>query len=570
MNRREFLRSCGYGLAAAAAAAAVPSWAAPAKGKRPNILFIMSDDHAAHAISAYGSRINYTPHIDRLAHEGVLMRNVCVTNSICTPSRACILSGMYSAENGVWGFQVNYDQYPKIKTVAGTLRENGYYTALLGKVHMGGGAGCVQAIRDTDWDRWMIYDNQGSYKNPFFYTRPGYCPKALEGHISGSNANFNSQTVSFPGEYATENITKVTKAAVDEALESGKPFFVMMLHKAPHRNWIPSDKYKAKFRSLTLADIPPPNTLLDDYAGRASPITKTAMTLEHHMRLDSKWMDGGDTDLKLSEYFCNGGQFPGVDPTQYQPFGKGRSYGRWPEEIRDDAKLSADERERRRRERIKLSYLRYMQDYLACVQSVDDSVGEMLDYLKEKGIEDNTIVIYTADQGFFLGDHGLYDKRFMMEESLKMPFLLRWPARVRPGFANDDIITNVDFAPLFADAAGVPQPANWRGRSFLPNITEAGTPPDWPQSMYYRYFIQGGEHQTPAHYGVRTKRFKLICYYRVKEWELFDLEKDPEEYHNVYNDPKYATIREELTKELWRLKEKAGDKLGDDSFLTYG
>lgn len=572
MNRRAFLRTCGFGLAAVAASRALPGWAQEGTAKRPNILFIMTDDHAAHAISAYGSRINRTPNMDRLAHEGARCDNVCVTNSICTPSRACILTGVYSCENGVWGFSVPYASYAGIKTVAGTLRENGYFTALLGKVHMGGGAGCVQAIRDSDWDRWMIYDNQGDYKNPYFYSRPGFYPQAFEDNVSGSNATYGSRTIRFPGEYATENMTKITKVTIDEALDSGKPFFVMMLHKAPHRNWIPSDRYKAAFRALTLDDIPPPDTLLDDFTGRASPITKTAMTLEHHMRLDSKGIDGGDTDLKLSEYFCNGGTFPGVDPEQYKPFGSGRSYGQWPEEIRDDGTLTSRERERRRRERIRLSYLRYMQDYLACVQSVDDSVGEMLDYLREKGIERDTVVIYTADQGFFLGDHGLYDKRFMMEESLKMPFLIRWPGHIKPGTGNDDIITNVDFAPLFADIAGIPEaehPTNWRGRSFLPNLT-VGTPSDWPQSMYYRYFIQGGEHQTPAHYGVRTKRYKLVYYYRVDEWELFDLGKDPEELRNVYDDPVYAEIRERLTEELLRIKAAAGDTLGDDSYLTNG
>ena len=576
MNRRAFLRSLGWGVAGAASAAVLPTWAqGQSAGQKPNILFIMTDDHAAHAISAYGSRINRTPNIDRIAREGALFDHVCVTNSICTPSRACILTGLYSAVSGVWGFSVDYTSFPTLKTIGGVLKDQGYYTALLGKVHMGGGAGCVRAIRDADWTRWMIYDNQGDYRNPFFYSREGYYPAVLADKVSGSNSTHNSRTLSFPGEYATENMTQVTKAAVDEALAEGKPFFVMMLHKAPHRNWIPNARYKAEFRKLTLEDIPPPDTLFDDFAGRASPIRNTAMTLETHMRLDSRSVDGGDTDLKLSDYFCNGGQFPGVDPAQYQPFGSGRSFGQWPEEIRDDAALPEAERERRRRERIRLSYLRYMQEYLACVQSVDDSVGEMLDYLKEKGIDGNTLVIYTSDQGFFLGDHGLYDKRFMMEESLKMPFLMRWPGHIAPGTVNRDIITNVDFTPTLADAAGVPQtawPQGWTGRSFLPNVT-SGTPEDWPQAMYYRYFIEGGEHQTPAHYGIRTQTRKLVKYYRKDEanrWELFDLEKDPEELHNVYADPAYAGEIEALKTQLEELKARANDTLGDDSYLTNG
>ena len=533
-NRRDFLKTAGCGLAFAAAASAPRiTRAGQSQKKRPNILFIMTDDHAAHAISAYGSRINRTPNMDRLAAEGALFQDVFVTNSICTPSRACILTGMYSCKNGVPVFN---DISPKIKTVGGTLRDAGYYTALIGKWHMGG----PKTVRNDDWDRWAIYQNQGVYFNPYFFTTTEKCPFGLESHLKKG-------ILRFPGEYASENITRVTQCVIDEALANDKPFFVMMLHKAPHRNWIPSEKYKKVFRSKTLADIPCPETLFDDYAGRASPIKHTRMTLEHHMRIEE--------DLKLTEYFSEGGVFPGVDPEQYKT---GESKNRWPKELRDQPALSDEERERRRKERIKLSYLRYMQDYLACVQSVDDSVGDMLAYLKQKGIDQDTLVVYTADQGFFLGDHGLYDKRFMMEETLKMPFLIRWPSPVKPGTVNTDIIKNVDFAAFFADVANVPQPANWQGRSFLPNIT-TGTPKDWRRSFYYRYYIQGGEHGTPAHYGVRTARYKLICYYKVDEWELFDLKTDPEELNNLYGKPAYAGVTEALKNELFRLKAAVGD-----------
>lgn len=540
-KRRDFLKATGCGLAVAAAGGALPAFAQGTDSKRPNILFIMTDDHAAHAISAYGSRINKTPGLDRLAKEGMLFQDVFVTNSICTPSRACILTGMYSCKNGVPVFNAIS---PKIKTVGGTLREAGYYTALLGKWHMGG----PETVRDSDWDRWAIYQNQGQYFDPFFFTKAEKCPLGFED-------KFAKGRLTFKGEYASSNLTKVTKSVIDEALDQSKPFFVAMLHKAPHRNWLPEAKYRTQFRALTLDDIPIPDTLFDDFKGRASPIQKTAMTLEHHMRIE--------LDLKLTEYFTEGGTFPGVDPEQYKT---GESKNRWPKELRDGEGLTPEERERRRRERIKLSYLRYMQDYLACVQSVDDSVGEMLDYLKAKGIDRDTIVIYTADQGFFLGDHGLYDKRFMMEETLKMPFLLRWPAAVRPGTVNTDIITNVDFASFFADAAGAPRPENWQGRSFLPNIT-TGTPKDWRRSFYYRYYIQGGEHNTPAHYGVRTTRYKLIRYYKVDEWELFDLQKDPEEVHNLYGQPAYAKVTEALKNELFRLKAAVGDA---DQFYDSG
>ncbi len=533
-KRRDFLKVLGYGCAYATVAGAAPAVAgAVVPKKRPNILFIMTDDHAAHAISAYGSRINKTPNIDRLANEGALCQNTFVTNSICTPSRACIMTGMYSCKNGVPVFN---DLSPKIKTVGGTLREAGYYTSVLGKWHIGG----THTVRDSDWDRWAVYQGQGDYFNPFFWTKAEKCPRGFEDKLAKNGR------LSFPGEYASENLTKVTQSVIDEALEQGKPFFVAMLHKAPHRNWLPSDKYRAKFRALTLDDIPMPETIFDTFEGRATPIKRTAMTLEHHMRVEM--------DLKLTEYFTNGGQFPGVDPQQYK---SGESKNRWPKEIRDDAKLAAEERERRRRERIKLSYLRYMQDYLACVQSVDDSIGDMLDYLKAKGIDQDTIVVYTADQGFFLGDHGLYDKRFMMDESLKMPFLVRWAGTI-PQQVNTDIITNVDFAAFFADAAQVAQPENWQGHSFLPCLL-GKTPKDWQKSAYYRYYIEGGEHGTPAHYGVRTKRYKLIYYYKVDEWELFDLKQDPDELQNLYGKPNYAKVTRALKDELYRLKASIGD-----------
>ncbi len=533
-SRRAFLKTLGGGCTLASVACATPVLAsAVAPKKRPNVLFIMTDDHAAHAISAYGSRINKTPGIDQLADEGVLCQNVFVTNSICTPSRACILTGMYSCKNGVPVFN---DISPKIKTVGGTMREGGYYTALLGKWHMGG----MHTVRDSDWDRWAIYQGQGNYFDPFFFTKAEKCPVGVTGKLSGNR-------LSFPGEYATDNLTRLTQGVIEEALEADKPFFVMMLHKAPHRNWLPSEKYREVFRAKTLEDIPCPETLFDTFEGRATPIKRTAMTLEHHMRIEM--------DLKLTEYFTQGGKFPGVDPEQYRT---GESKNRWPKEIRDDKALSAEERERRRRERIKLSYLRYMQDYLACVQSVDDSVAEMLQFLREKGIDRDTMVVYTADQGFFLGDHGLYDKRFMMDETLKMPFLVRYPAKIPAGTENTDIITNVDFAALFAGAAGIEAPENWQGRNSLPCL-QGQTPADWPKSAYYRYYIQGGEHGTPAHYGVRTKRYKLIYYYKVDEWELFDLKQDPDELKNLYGAPGYAKVTAALKDELYRLKASIGD-----------
>ena len=523
-SRRDFLVGAG----AAAILSGCHNWGsvlrtqtaellAQARAKKINILYIMTDDHAAHAISAYGSRVNRTPGIDRLAKEGMIFSDVMCTNPICGPSRASILTGRYSHMHGVPTF-VSIDR--GIETVGGHLRRAGYYTAFLGKWHVGG----PKTVRDEDWDRWMVYENQGVYFDPYFMEPDG---------------NGGIKRTVYKGEYATENLTRLTMAQIDAATASGKPFFIMMHHKAPHRNWLPSKRYEGIFRRLTLKDIPMPETIYDTYEGRATPIRTTAMTLLRHMR--------PNLDLKLAEYFSQGHTFTTVEGKTFD--GKKNEQGQyvndWPEGMTDH-------------EKVQLSYLRYMQDYLACVQSVDDSVADMQDFLKARGLEENTLVVYTADQGFFLGDHGLYDKRFIMEETLKMPFLAKCPAFIPAGSENHDIITNVDFAPTFMDLAGAPKPAEMQGDSFLANMA-GHTPADWKDACYARYYVEGGEHQTAAWYGVRTKTDKLVYYYKRDEWEYFDLEKDPEEVHNGYGDAKYARRIAELKGRIAELRTKYGD-----------
>ena len=511
-SRRDFI--------AGAAAAALASMRgggllAAARARRLNILYIMTDDHAAHAIGAYGSRINKTPHLDAMARSGMLFSNCFCTNPICTPSRGGILTGEYSHRNGVPVFNdISRDK----KTVGGYMRDAGYYSAFVGKWHLGG----PDTMRDEDWDRWMIYANQGVYFDPWFFEKK-------DGRVV--------RTV-YKGEYATENITRVTEGVIDDALASGRPFFVMMHHKAPHRNWLPSDRYRAKFRAMTLKDIPIPETLFDDWKGRASPIRTTAMTLLKHMRLKE--------DLKLAEYFSGGGRFEFEGRTyEGRRNAAGEFVDEWPEGMDARAKTA-------------LSYLRYMQDYLACVQSVDDSVGDMRAYLKEKGVLDNTLVVYTSDQGFFLGDHGLYDKRFMMEEVIKMPFIVSCPSLIKPGSVNDDMITNIDFAPTFLAVADAPKPAQMQGESFLGSL-EGDKPASRRKDCYLRYYVEGGEHATAAWYGVRTRTDKLIFYYKRGEWEYFDLEKDPEEWRNEYGNPLYAGRIEALKKRLQELRAELGD-----------
>lgn len=523
-SRRDFL--LGMGATAALAGCRSNGIFGAAKARRCNILYIMTDDHAAHAIGAYGSKINKTPHMDALAKDGVLLTNCFCTNPICAPSRGGILTGEYSHKNGVPVFNdISKDK----KTIGGYMKDAGYATYFIGKWHLGG----AQTMRDEDWDKWMVYDNQGVYFDPYFRER-----KVPGGPI---------EVTRYPGEYATENITKVCKQQLEKPIAEGKPFFMMMHHKAPHRNWLPSNKYRAQFRALTLKDIPMPETIYDTYEGRATPIKTTAMTLLKHMN--------PSFDLKLAEYFRDGGKFVTVEGKEY--FGKknekGEYVNQWPEGITDHDK-------------IQLAYLRYMQDYLACVQSVDDSVGEMVAFLKEKGVYENTLICYTADQGFFLGDHGLYDKRFIMEEVVKMPFIACCPAVIPAGTINTDVVSNIDFAPTFLDMAQAEKPAIMQGESFLKNL-EGNTPWGWKDDCYCRYYVEGGEHATAAWYGVCTKTDKLVYYYKRDEWEYFDLTTDPNEYKNQYANPAYAKRVAYLKKRLGELREELGDH---DQFQNSG
>ena len=519
-SRRQFI--VGAGAAAAAFTGGAGELVKLAKDKRLNILFIMTDDHAAHAISAYGSRINKTPNLDKLAADGMIFSSVMCTNPICTPSRAGILTGRYSHKNGVPVFN---DISPEIETIGGYMRKAGYYTGFIGKWHCGG----PSSIRNSDWDKWYLYQGQGAYLDPWYHIRK---PDGTYGRLS------------FPGEYATENITKLTKGVIDEALSTGKPFYVMMHHKAPHRNWIPSEKYRLKFRSLTLKDIPMPATIFDDWKGRATPIQKTAMTLLHHMRLG--------LDLKTAEWFSEGHVFEFEGRKYYgQKDANGKFLDKWP--VDENGNVADD------RAKTAFSYLRYMQDYLACCQSVDDSVGEMVQYLKDHDLEKNTLVVYTSDQGFFLGDHGLYDKRFIMEETLKMPFIAKCPGIIKPGTVNNDLIANIDFAPTFLDIAGAEKPDAMQGVSFLSNL-KGRTASNWRTALYARYYVEGGEHATAAWYGVRTKTEKLVYYYKRDEWEYFNIKKDPEELVNGYNDPANAGRVAALKKLLADLRAKYQDE----------
>jgi arylsulfatase A-like enzyme len=455
--------------------------------EQPNILFIMSDDHASHAISAYGSRINRTPHIDRLAAGGMRMDNCFCTNSICTPSRAAILTGQYSHRNGVYTLGDPIDG--SRNHVAKELQSAGYQTAMVGKWHM--------HSDPTGFDYWNILPGQGLYYDPIFIEEgrkrkhEGYCTDLI-------------------GDFSLDWLKRRDRK---------KPFFLMSHHKAPHRAWQPGPKYANLFDGQT---IPEPDNLYDRYTGKARSLAAVKMRVGE---------DSTKTDLKVDR----------------------------PEGLEGDALR-------------KWAYQLYIKDYLRCVQSVDDNVGRLLDYLDAEGLAKNTIVIYTSDQGFFLGDHGWYDKRVMYEEALRMPFLIRYPGAVKPRSVNGDIVLNIDFAPMFLDFAGVKAPAEMQGRSFRANL-QGRTPKDWRTSMYYRYWMHNdGSHAVPAHYGVRTRDHKLIYFYgkpldmkgargpaTEPEWELYDLRKDPREMNNVYHDPAYRKVAEQMKRELDRVQKEAGD-----------
>ena len=467
---------------------------------RPNIVFIMSDDHAAHAISAYGSRVNRTPNLDRLATEGMLFENVFATNSICTPSRATILTGQYSHLNGVTVFN-RFDS--NRLTVATLLQQGGYHTGMIGKWHLGSDP--------QGFDRWNILPGQGVYMNPVFYTA--------------------TSDTTYTGRYATDVITDLGLDFIAKRPRN-KPFFLMLHHKAPHRPWEPDAAHRAPFVDKW---IPEPSTFWDSYA------TRTDALHENEQRVAK---DMSNRDLKLPP-----------------PEGlTGDSLTRWlaskPETVtvtRGNAQVTLTGEALAR-----WKYQRYMQDYLATVQSVDDNVGRVLDYLDRNGLARNTIIIYTSDQGFFLGDHGMFDKRFMYEESLRMPFLVRWPAVIKAGTRAKAMGLNLDFAETFLDAAGLRAPNEMQGRSLVP-LMRGRTPANWRTSMYYRYYHDPGDHNTRAHYGVRTATHKLIYFWKKDQWELFDLVNDPLEMNNIYGQPGQEQLTATLKVELARLKREVRD-----------
>ena len=491
----------------------------PATEAPPNIILIMADDHAEAAISAYNKTLLQTPNLDRIASEGIRFENSFVTNSICGPSRAVILSGKYSHLNG---FRNNNDTFDSSQvTFPKLLQKAGYFTAVVGKWHL--------KSPPAGFDFSSVLIGQGQYYNP---------------------------TLVEMGD-TTQLIGYTTDVITDKALETlenrdtTKPFCMLYYHKAPHRNWMPNTKHLDLFTE----DLPEPETLFDDYATRSEAATR------QDMRVADMFLSG-DMKLQPDAYekeTGTGGANKGYNPERTWA----NNYNRLTPEQKAawDAhydKINAEFKAANLsgKELVKWKYQRYIKDYLRCIVSVDENVGRVLDYLDAHNLTENTIVIYTSDQGFYLGEHGWYDKRFMYEESLSMPLMMRYPKAIKPGQVTEAIALNLDFAPTLLDYAGLPIPQDMQGAS-LRSIAGGTVPDDWRTSMYYHYYQSGAWHYVSKHYGVRTDRYKLMKYYEdVDAWEMYDLKEDPNELNNIFGKPEYEQVQTELENELNKLREQ--------------
>jgi len=508
MNSTKLLTTLGI-----CSAGVLPACSSEApKQTRPNIIFIMSDDHAYQAISAYGHGLNQTPNIDRIAKEGAIFTRACVTNSICAPSRAVMLTGKHSFLNGkvdnVFPFDWNQDNFAK------QLQKSGYQTAMIGKIHLDG--------LPQGFDYSNVLPGQGQYYNPDFIE--------------------NGVKKRYPG-YVTTLTTQFALDWLDKKRDKTKPFCLLYHQKAPHRNWLPEEKYLDLYEDQ---DFPLPQNFFDDYSGRGT----AAHTQEMGIVKEMMW--GHDMKFENDPYTGQPTNFMGdinrMDDKQREAWRN--AYNKRNDEF---LKLKPEGKEL-----AKWKYLRYLRDYLKCIKSVDDGVGELLNYLDKNGLTENTIVIYTSDQGFYLGEHGWFDKRFMYEESFRTPLVMRYPKEIKPGTTISKLVQNLDFAPTFLDYAGVSVPKEMQGESF--RILVAGKAGEWRDAVYYTYYEYPGVHAVKRHYGVATERYKLIhFYYDVDEWEMYDLQKDPHEMKSVYNDPAYAAVQKELHARLIELRKKYGD-----------
>lgn len=482
--------------------------------KQPNIVYIMADDHALNAISSYGGRLAElapTPNIDRIANEGMIFTNMMCTNSICTPSRAAILSGQYSQLNGVYTLKDDYNL--EADNLAKQLQTAGYTTAMVGKWHL--------HKEPSGFDYYNVLPGQGRYFDPVFKE----IGKPWKDHKKGGEI--------YPG-YVTDVTTDIALEWLDKNASKEKPFFLMLHQKAPHGLWESASRHAEYLKNV---EIPEPESLYDN---------------QNHGPLEGKKYG---TSISLRNPRRNM-----VDQT---------SSKKWPTSTIDTTGMTY-------KEKTHAAYQKYLKDYLRCVKAVDENVGRVLDYLDRNGLTENTIVVYTSDQGQFLGEHDYFDKRWMYEETLHMPFLIKYPKEIEAGSVNDDICLNIDFAPTFIDFAGADKPKAMQGKSFRKNL-KGKTSKSWRKAMYYRYWMNMAHHDNPAHYGIRTEAYKLIFFYGLPlgttgaepveidpYWELYDINNDPQEMNNLYGNPKYTKLTKKLKKELLKLKKEYKDT--DDKY----
>lgn len=497
-----------------------------AEAKRPNILFIFSDDHAEAAISAYGSHLAKsapTPNLDRIAKEGAIFKNSFCANSICGPSRACILTGLHSHANGF--LDNNHSRFDGTQTTFPQLiQKKGYQTAMIGKWHL--------VSNPTGFNYWEILPGQGSYYNPDF--------------IQMDNSRKRYQG------YCTDIITDLALKWLKDEREKDKPFVLMCQHKAPHRNWAPAPRHLNLFDDI---QMPEPDTLFDCYEGNRSKTLK-----EHEMGIKDHMYWGHDMKFHGKESMFPEHFLSGIINRQYERMNDSQkkqwdaAYEPKNKKLINDIKSG----KLKGKEITQWKYQRYIKDYLRCIKAVDENVGRLLKYLDDSGLAEDTIVIYSSDQGFYLGEHGWYDKRWMFEESLAMPFLIRWPGVIPAGVESKTLIQNIDYAPTFLELAGVKVPKKMHGRSLVPAFKDTSkSPPGWRESIYYSYY---GErtHHVAKHDGIRTQQHKLIHFPTTEEWNLYDLKKDPNEMQSVHQKSDYASILQSLKKLYTKEKKKFG------------
>lgn len=500
----------------------IPALALAQEESRPNIVFIFSDDHATQAVGAYGGRLaglNPTPHLDRLAEQGMLFRNAFVTNSICAPSRAVILTGKHSHLNGVETNRQGDSLHAAQETFPELLQESGYQTAMIGKWHL--------KSAPTGFDYWEVLPGQGAYYNPDFRTEEG--------------------TTRYTG-YTTDIITDRAINWLDTGRRDDDPFLLMYQHKAPHRNWQPGPDHLTTYDDQ---EIPMPRSLFYNYTH----LSRAAVMQEMEISTDLWW--GWDLKLPVNP------DHPADSMDGHQQFYQRLTASQ--KQTWDEAYRPKNERfyeqyrdgSLQERDLVRWKYQRYLKDYLRTIASLDDNIGRLMQYLEENHLAENTIVVYSSDQGFFLGEKGWFDKRWMYEESMRMPLIVRWPGTVEAGSESDALVQNLDFAQTLLDVAGADAPDDMQGRSLVPLLQDT-SPTDWREAVYYHYYEFPRPHHVVPHEGIRTARYKLIRYYTIDQWELFDLQRDPDELMNLYGHPNYAEVTEQLQARLNALRTQYG------------